>query len=448
MLRSRLATLRRDTRGSVAVYVAVVGTLLIGMGVIGLDFGRMAVLRSQMQNAADATAMSAAGQLDGLNKARARATDVATDGLLNTTGLTNGVGEFLIQNTEFLSEIVPTAVPATSDADANFVRVTLEPRDIDLHFQPVLNLLTGGSANSTATLAATAIAGGAPVMCHIPPLMVCNLDETMGPGSDLLDPSQRGKQLVMKEGPGGGAFAPGNYGTLCTPVGDCGASAIGDAFAMPEPQMCYTDILVTAPGVKTQETRRGMNARMDTGKYNPKNPARNIMPYPRDDNMVDESAGEPLGDGKWHPNVYWETAHGGEALPIDLNNATRYQVYLYELGETFARKGKHTLYPLPADAPSDYKIVTPLGEQIPAGGQPTDKPYEDPRRRLVTAAVLQCGAQNVQGSGQYRAYGRYVELFLTEVVDKPPNATIYGEIVDRVTVDSHEDMYDNVQLFE
>ncbi|MFQ5973789.1 MAG: pilus assembly protein TadG-related protein, partial [Alphaproteobacteria bacterium] len=257
-----------------AVYVAAVGTLLIGMGVIGLDVGRMAVLRSQMQNAADAAAMSAAGQLDGLDKARARATDVATDGLVNATGLANGVGEFVIQDTEFFREIVSTAVPSTSDADANFVRVTLEPRDIDLHFRPVLNLLTGGYASSTATLAATATAGGAPVMCHIPPLMMCNMDEDLGPGYDLLDPSHRGKQVVMKEGPGGGAFAPGNYGTLCTPAGDCGASAVGDALANPDPQMCYTDVLTTAPGVKTQETRRGMNARMDTGKYNPKNPAR------------------------------------------------------------------------------------------------------------------------------------------------------------------------------
>lgn len=447
MFRSLLATLKRDTRGSVAIYVAAVGAVVIGIGALGIDVGRMAVLRSQIQNAADAAAMSAAGELNGLGMARARATDVATDAILNTTGLTNGVSEFVVQSTEFLSEIVPTAVPATSDANANFVRVSLEPRDIDLLFRPVLDLLTGGSASPTATLAATATAGGAPVMCHIPPVMVCNLDEDFGSSYDLLDPSNIGRQLVMKEGPGGGASAPGNYGTLCTPDGDCGANAIGDALANPEPQMCYTDVLLTAPGVKTQKTRDGMNARMDTGKHNPKNPARNIMSYPRDSNMVDESAGEPLGNGSWDPRKYWTDTHS-TAFPPALKDATRYQVYLYELGETYARNGAHTLYPLPEGIPAGYTTVSSFGKQVPPAGEPKSKPYPDPRRRLVTAAVLSCQSQDVKGSGEYRAYGRYIELLLTEVVAAPPNASIYGEIVGRVTADSHEDMYGNVQLFD
>jgi len=55
----------RDQRGAAAIYTAFAGTLALASGVLGLDIGRVVVLRSQMQNAADAAALSAAAQLDG-----------------------------------------------------------------------------------------------------------------------------------------------------------------------------------------------------------------------------------------------------------------------------------------------------------------------------------------------------------------------------------------------
>ena len=49
--------LLRDDRGGVAVFGAMVALTAIGAGAVAVDVGRMSVLRSQMQNAADARAM-------------------------------------------------------------------------------------------------------------------------------------------------------------------------------------------------------------------------------------------------------------------------------------------------------------------------------------------------------------------------------------------------------
>ena len=78
-MRISLARLLRDDRGGVAAFVAMVALTAIGAGAVAVDFGRMTVLRSQMQDAADARAMAAAVQLDGRDGAQARAQAVAED---------------------------------------------------------------------------------------------------------------------------------------------------------------------------------------------------------------------------------------------------------------------------------------------------------------------------------------------------------------------------------
>ena len=65
-------SLIRDQRGIVALYAALFAALILGMGVLSIDVGRVVVLRTQLQNAADAAATAAAAQLDGRAGARAR----------------------------------------------------------------------------------------------------------------------------------------------------------------------------------------------------------------------------------------------------------------------------------------------------------------------------------------------------------------------------------------
>ena len=143
-----------------------------------------------------------------------------------------------------------------------------------------------------------------------------------------------------------------------------------------------------------------------------------------------------MGDGIWDAAAYWAAEHGGELVPPQLANASRYQVYLWELGETFAVSGKRTVYPVPALLPAGFSVIAAPAANIPANGVPTSVPVVDPKRRLLKAVILDCQAQGVAGAGTYRTFGRYVEVFVTEPVPAPPDATAYAEIVSAVTDES------------
>src|SRR5687767_12232606 len=65
--------MRRRQEGAVAVMVALSLGVLLGLAGIVIDVGRLFVLRSELQNAADACALAAAFELDGNANALTRA---------------------------------------------------------------------------------------------------------------------------------------------------------------------------------------------------------------------------------------------------------------------------------------------------------------------------------------------------------------------------------------
>jgi Flp pilus assembly protein TadG len=439
-----LLSLLRDRRGATTIYVAFAGVLALSGGVLALDIGRVVVLRSQMQNAADAAALSAAAQLDGQTGAISRGTEAATNAISNATSLSDTVGAFTIQSITFYNDVDPSDVTTTADNDAVYVDVTLVPRTISIFLAPALQAVSSGSVADQFTLEATARAGIVPIVCAAPPYMACNPAESGGSGDDLLDEANAGRQLLAKAGPGGGSLAPGNFGLLCPSVGNCGAASVGDALAN-DPGLCYTSIVTTSPGVQVQQARNGINARLDAGNKSPKNPAQNIMSYGRDSDM---SGSTILGNGDWDPEAYWTTNHPSDAQPTDLANYTRYQVYLYELGETFYRNDNNTVYPTTdITIPSGYSTVTPPGAAIPATGVPVSAASADLKRRVLKIAVLNCNALGVMGSGDYPTYGRYVEVFLTEEVDGT-RASTYVEVVGPLLQQFSDDVHINVHLIQ
>lgn len=453
---SAFARMVGDRRGGVALYAAFAGTLLIGSMALGVDVGRMTVLRTQMQNAADAAALAASAQLDGLDGARARATAVAETTATDTSGFSL-TSDLQVASVEFFSTYGATVTAATSDQDAGFVRVTMAPEQMNLLFAPVLGVLSGESTDSVSTLNANAVAGNDPIVCNAPPFMVCDFSEDDEIAIDILtDSSTIGRQVLMKP-QGGGGFAPGNYGLLCVD-GDCGSDAIGDALEAVDNGVCTGTFVETATGSKTNQIRDGINARFDTGSADPKNPARNVINYPRDSDMTSSTL---VGNGIWNPVAYWLAKHGGAVLPAELANATRYQTYLYELDETFARSGNgvgnQTIYPIEDALPAGFVEIDPPGEDVPVDaanandndfdGVPVNEPEVDPLRRVVVAAVVQCVAQNVQGHGEHPASG-YVFLFLTETVPGPPDADVYGEIIGPFNSDTSPDFHVNARLVD
>ncbi len=448
----------RDEGGGVTAYSAFFIVFAIGLGALAIDVGRMAVLRSQMQDRADAGAMAAAVHLDGREGAQARATAVATNAMSQTSGIP-GDGENLnVQTVNFYSEYDPTPVAATGDEDSKFVEVILEPRRVNFFLEPILN---PSGADHYENLGALAVAAANPFICAAPPLMVCDLGET-DPTMDLSLQSNIGRQIVLKPPPSGGtAWGPGNYGLLALPDGSIGADDIETALAAVDPADCYSLDVSTAPGVKTKKVKHGINARfeLDHLPY----PAPNVINYPRDVEIEADST-VVMGSGDWGIEAYWAAKHGGP-VPIELQqgwqSASRYQVYLYEQGLQFARSDtdRRTIYPVDGALPEGYTLVSPGGQSIPEDAANPDDPDYDGMpsqtvaangyaRRLVQVAVLQCAADGVKGSHTYPTNGNFLEMFLTQSVNDIPAGNIYGEIVRPLSPSNDPDFHANVKLVD
>ena len=443
----------KDNSGSVSAYSALFIVAALGLGSFAIDYGRVTVARTQMQNYADAGALAGAVYLDGRIGARMRAEAVARNAMADASGIVNDDSELEIGEVSFYSQLSPEKVPASSDLDARYIEVTLEPRNVDYLFRRFLNFLSDRNEAQSTEISARAVARSEPYVCNAPPMMVCDLAE-VDPSMDLRFPYNAGRQVVLKEPQGGGNWAPGNFGLLALPDGSSGASAIETALAEVQPQDCYGYDVGTAPGSKTNKVKSGINVRFETSSLSYP-PAPNVINYPRDAALI-ENPDDKLGNGNWDIEGYWEQRHG-TPLPPELAGATRYQVYLYELGEEFARDGRITYYPVNEQTPPGAVLVSPSGAMLPEDPDNPDDPDYDgvpsatpagngPARRLMVVAQLQCIADNVKGSGTYPTNGNYVEVFITETVKDPPNAAIYAEIVRPVTAQNNPEYHANVQL--
>src|SRR5215207_5610799 len=79
---------RSRQRGAVIITTALALLFLLGFMGIALDFGRLFVVKTELQTAMDSCALAAAQELDGLSGARERATNAGkTAGNLNRVNL-------------------------------------------------------------------------------------------------------------------------------------------------------------------------------------------------------------------------------------------------------------------------------------------------------------------------------------------------------------------------
>jgi hypothetical protein len=458
----------RDDRAGVAVYAAMTALTAIGAGAVAVDVGRAAILRTQMQNAVDARAMAAAAHLDGREGARARAKDVAKNTMDSFSAMAADNDEVKIKDPIFYSQYTPTKILATSDADAAIVEVTAEARRVDYLFAPILRFVGTGAGLESQTIVTFAAAQPEPFICHAPPLMICDYGDKGGgvhdADDDLRNPIHAGRQIRLKEQGAGGTWAPGNFGLLSLPDGSSGSSDLEAALAALSPEDCYSLDVTTATGSKTEKIVNAVNSRFDlTGNPWPY-PAYNVINYPRDSELITD-INEKLGSGTWDLSGYWTAKHGG-SVPSALTDATRYQVYLYELGLDYARNGKQTLYPVPGTLPTGYTVIdSPSATYIPVAASPSyqddpnydgkprvSKPpyYNDPTkdytRRLVHVVQLQCASNGVKGKHEYPTQANYLEVFITEYMQSPPNAHLYGEVVRAITPTSSPEFHANVRL--
>ncbi len=74
----RRSRTKRPQRGFVLIVTSIALTILLALAVLGVDIGRMYVIRAELQSFTDAAALSAAMELDGTDSGLANARNGAT----------------------------------------------------------------------------------------------------------------------------------------------------------------------------------------------------------------------------------------------------------------------------------------------------------------------------------------------------------------------------------
>ena len=281
-----IGSLIRDRRGAVAVYIAIITPVMIGIGALTLDLGRVITLHSELQYAADSASLAGARELDRFDGAIKRARAAAQHAISNiqTFAADGGGKQVAIDVTDCANPPVPPCVrflkslPAddddpilpsdvtTKDDEARFMEVRVGARAVT---NALIQIVTLGSGPSTISTVASAVAGNDQVICRIPPMFMCNPTEPDGNLDLELEVDLAvlaGVQMEMFHQGGTGQYTPGNFGLLCptgTEGSPCGAGFVRDALASTTGTCVSLNVAETKTGVTLQMVRTGINARHD-----------------------------------------------------------------------------------------------------------------------------------------------------------------------------------------
>lgn len=498
---ARFASFARDASGAVAPLFAVGLIGFVGVGALAWDISRGYALRGELEAAVDAAALAGATQLDGKPDAISRATTAAQGALVQNSNRladafqanTVGAGDQILFLTNLTDprtgtpDTTGTALTATDDK-ANFIEITLAPRPMSL----VLGVLVGATGFNAR---AHAVAGYGSAICKVPPLMICNPDETTTYDAN----EYTGKSLVLTPAPSNGSFAQGLFGFLQV-NGSNAATYKQDAMGRYPPlSECYGDEVVPSPGnvasaddyfnTRFDIYRAGTGGLKTNANYPPAlntligvqsaNTSQHCTPsviVPSDDcstTAAMTAMGLPLdcdaldtpteiGDGHWNVVRYFATNHPGINPADKPNNAegtgatvgwsyygpdtegvtspTRYQVYEWE------------------KAILRGDIIEPLAFKSGAlsGGSGTQDHARPkcsshtniqgaPDRRTISAVVVNCSEAAANNPVVVRGY---VDIFL---IGPAVDHQIFGEFIQATTDTSEvgkETRFYSVRLYE
>ena len=255
------AETRKRERGSILATSAIgMLSILLAVG-LGVDISRFYLTKTELQNAADASALAAVSALNtsatGITKAADRAVASMNNYDFNKTSVTFPRSNVLFAvnlDGPYMSEAAAAAAPT----NIRFVKVTTPDSPVGVSFAaPVL----GGSK----TLSATATAGvsvGLNVLCNFLPVSVIDYGVAISPGNTY----------TFRAG-SGSMVSPGNYQILAVAGSGgkdvrVGLAAGVDACAAPG-AVYEVD---TKTGVTAGAVRQGINTRFDeyvTSQVNP-----------------------------------------------------------------------------------------------------------------------------------------------------------------------------------
>lgn len=249
----------KNESGAVATTygLALIG-LIVVMGV-GYDYGRVMGMDSELQNGADQAALAGATQLNRKSGACSRASAAIVNLLTNRSILTSDNKAVTVPSEptcdstgqiRFWQDKAKTQA-STADANANYVEVLVDVRTVDYAFLPLTGLLT------SANMRGIAMAGLGSAICKLPPVMMCNPNESTDFDFTIANYVGKGIRLVANvngqngagedsdEDPGG--YGPGVFGYLET---DAGSGAIDTARTLGREEIPGNCVAVDGADVK------------------------------------------------------------------------------------------------------------------------------------------------------------------------------------------------------
>jgi len=282
MHRSIISRFIRNDAAAIGPLYALAIPVLVVMGAIGFDYGRLMALDTELQNAADQAALAAATQLDGGDDAMIRARDAANDTFANSgsefvneTRFANDRGGRPITslNFEFYNGYAGDTPGAevTSDDDgaqAKVVQVTVNARRVFYALTPLVGAFNSGDVIGRA------MATIQNATCNVPPMMFCVPTGDSGfPGTDDIG---KGLKLHFKTngnadctGQGCGKnttdtsdWAPGNFGFLDIDYGITGNDKVRTVGLNSDFLGCAGEAVESDPGFRTPQGS-ALNTRFD-----------------------------------------------------------------------------------------------------------------------------------------------------------------------------------------
>ncbi|HVF41464.1 MAG TPA: pilus assembly protein TadG-related protein [Pyrinomonadaceae bacterium] len=245
---------RKGERGSVlAISAFGMLALVLALGLC-VDVSHWYVVKAELQNAADASALAGASALNsapaGIDVAQARAVELMNNYEFNNTGVTI--------TPESVKFAVNEGGPYLSASDAKgqaanirFVSVDIPSKDVGVYFA------ASAVGKNSVALTQKAVAG-----MSVPPNVFCEWIP-LAVIDDTANPMMPGQTYTIRSEPGG-FVSPGNYQILA-PTGRGGSAAREDLAKgvneCAEPGDTYT--VDTKPGVAAGPVRQGLNTRFD-----------------------------------------------------------------------------------------------------------------------------------------------------------------------------------------
>lgn len=223
-------------RGAVAIIVALCLVVLVGMIGLVVDLGHMFVIKTELQNAADACALAAARELDGAPDALLRAESAGlTVGQRNNVDIQATAVSILPDDVKFSANLSPNSdylsrLGGADSATSKYAMCTTSQAGIVMWFMQVM-----GFGNQTVVAEAVATLAPSQTTCAIP-IGVCK----QGPapsfglvtgkwysgkfGSDAGESMTGSYNWIDFSPPGGGA---NELKDLLTGVGQCDLPPVG-----------------------------------------------------------------------------------------------------------------------------------------------------------------------------------------------------------------------------